>query len=125
MCVILKNQWFYRNSVPETIITDNGSTFVSKAFKELLDHFKITHWLNSRYHSQSNPVERVNRTINAAIRTYVQEDQRIWDTKIPEIEQMLNTSVHSSTGFTPYYITHGQELSELGSDHRLVRHGAE
>lgn len=125
VCVILKNQWFYRNSVPETIITDNGSSFVSKEFKELLDHFKITHWLNSRYHSQSNPVERVNRTINAAVRTYVQEDQRIWDTKIPEIELMLNTSVHSSTGFTPYFITHGHEIAEQGSDHRLSRHDEE
>lgn len=125
MCVILKNQWFYRNSVPEIIITDNGSSFVSKEFKELIDHFKITHWLNSRYHSQSNPVERVNRSINAAVRSYVQEDQRIWDSKIPEVELMLNTSVHSSTGFTPYFITHGQELAEQGSDHRLSRHGEE
>lgn len=122
VCEILKDQWFYRNSVPEIIITDNGSTFVSKIFKELLDRFKITHWLNSRYHSQANPVERVNRTINTAIRTYVREDQRMWDTKIPEIEMILNTTKHTSTGLTPYFITHGTELSEVGNDHRLFRH---
>lgn len=122
MCGVLKDQWFYRNSVPEIIITDNGSVFTSKVFKDLLDRFKITHWLNSRYHSQANPVERVNRTINTAIRTYVREDQRMWDTKIPEIEMILNTTKHTSTGFTPYYITHGTELSETGSDHRLLRH---
>lgn len=122
LCAILKDQWFHRNSVPEVIITDNGSCFLSKEFKELIDRYKITHWLNSRYHSQANPVERVNRTINAAIRTYVKEDQRLWDTKVPEIEMVLNSSVHSSTGYTPFFITHGHEMSEIGADHRLARH---
>ncbi|XP_055588879.1 uncharacterized protein LOC129741197 [Uranotaenia lowii] len=70
----------------------------------------------------ANPVERVNRTINAAIRTYVKEDQRLWDTKIAELEMLLNTSVHSPTGFTPYFIIHGQEYAELGNDYRLARH---
>ncbi|XP_055599014.1 uncharacterized protein LOC129748419 [Uranotaenia lowii] len=123
LCVILKDQWFMKNSVPEIIITDNGSSFLSKEFKSLLDQFKITHWLNSRYHSQANPVERVNRTINAAIRTYVKGDQRLWDTKIAEIEMILNTSVHSPTGFTPYFIIHGHEYAEQGNDYRLARHG--
>lgn len=104
------------------IITDNGSCFTSKDFKELLNQFQITHWLNSRYHSQANPVERVNRTINTAIRTYVREDQRLWDTRTAEIEMLLNTSVYASTGFTPYFITHGHELSESGTDHKLARH---
>ncbi|XP_062709142.1 uncharacterized protein LOC134288395 [Aedes albopictus] len=73
-------------------------------------------------HLLANPVERVNRTINSAIRTYVREDQRLWDTKLPEIEMIINTSKHTSTGFTPYFITHGSELSESGNDHRLSRH---
>lgn len=122
LCSILKEQWILRNSTPEVIITDNGSSFISREFKELLNQFHIKHWLNSRYHSQANPVERVNRTINAAIRTYVKEDQRLWDTRTAEIEMVLNTSVHASTGFTPYFITHGYELSETGSDHKLTRH---
>lgn len=122
VCGVLKDQWFFRNSVPEVIISDNGSPFVAKEFKELIDTFGITHWLTSRYHSQANPVERVNRTINTAIRSYVKQDQRLWDTKLPEIELMLNTTTHSATGFTPFFITHGHELSERGSDHQLMRH---
>lgn len=122
VCAVLKDQWFFRNSVPEVIISDNGSPFVAKEFKELIDTFGITHWLTSRYHSQANPVERVNRTINTAIRSYVKQDQRLWDTKLPEIELMLNTTTHSATGFTPFFITHGHELSERGSDHQLMRH---
>lgn len=120
---ILKEQWFFRNSVPEIVITDNASCFLSKEFKDFIDHFKVTHWLNSRYHSQANPVERVNRTVNAAIRTYCKDDQRMWDTRAVEIEMILNTSVHGSTGFTPFFITRGHEMSEVGTDHKLSRHG--
>lgn len=122
LCTILKDQWFLKNSVPEIIITDNATCFVSKDFKQVLDQYKIVHWLNSRYHSQANPVERVNRTVNAAIRSYVKEDQRLWDTRTTEIEMILNTSIHSSTGYTPYFVTHGHEHAEFGIDHQLIRH---
>lgn len=125
LCSTLRDIWFYRNSTPETIITDNGSSFLSRDFKNLLDKFGIQHWLNSRYHSQANPVERVNRTVNAAIRTYARNDQRSWDTRLTEIETILNTSVHSSSKFTPYYVTHGHEMFIQGSDHRLHRHHTE
>lgn len=58
LVAILKEQWFIRNSVPEIVITDNATCFLSKEFKEFIDYFKVKHWLNSRYHFQANPVER-------------------------------------------------------------------
>lgn len=122
LCSTLRDLWFYRNSTPEVIITDNGASFLSREFKNLLDKFGIRHWLNSRYHSQANPVERVNRTVNAAIRTYARRDQRLWDTRISEVEAILNTSVHSSSRFTPFFVTHGHEMFLLGDDHRRMRH---
>lgn len=115
--ITLRDQWFFRNSVPEVVITDNASYFLSREFRNLLQRFDIRHWLNSKYHSQANPVERVHRTINTAIRTYVREDQRLWDCKISEIETILNTSLHSATELTPYFTTHGYEMMVKGSDH--------
>ncbi|XP_055614946.1 uncharacterized protein LOC129761256 [Toxorhynchites rutilus septentrionalis] len=99
------------------MITDNASCFLSKEFKALLDKYQIRHWLNSKYHSQANPVERVNRTVNTAIRTYVKEDQRLWDVRLSEIETVLNTSIHYATKLTPYFVTHGYELFATGRDH--------
>lgn len=119
LCATLRDQWFFRNSVPEVVITDNATCFLSQEFRRLLMRFDIRHWLNSKYHSQANPVERVHRTINAAIRTYVREDQRLWDEKLSEIETVLNTSMHSATALTPFFTTHGYELMSKGSDHRL------
>lgn len=120
LCIVLKDLWFHKNSVPQVIISDNASCFTSREFKNLLDRFGIVHWLNSRYHSQANPVERVNRTVNAAIRTYVRDDQRLWDTRLAELETILNTSTHSSTKLTPYFVTHGHEMFIKGEDHQLV-----
>lgn len=119
LCAILRDQWFFRNSVPEVVITDNATCFLSHEFRNFLRRFDVRHWLNSRYHSQANPVERVHRTVNAAIRTYVREDQRFWDEKISEIETILNTSLHSATELTPFFTTHGYEMTLKGSDHRL------
>lgn len=116
---VLKEQWFNRNSVPEVVISDNASCFLSKEFRSLLTRFDIRHWLNSRYHSQANPVERVNRTVNAAIRTYVKSDQKLWDTRLSEIEAVLNSTVHTATDLTPFFATHGYEMFQSGPDHRL------
>lgn len=118
LCRILKEHWFARYSTPEIIISDNASVFLSREFKSLLERFHIKHWLNTKYHSQANPVERVNRTINAAIRTYVRQDQRDWDTRLSEIETILNTSKHSSTALTPFFIVHGHEAFLRGTDHK-------
>lgn len=78
----------------------------------------MQHWANSRHHSQANPVERLNRSINACIRTYVKLDQRLWDTKISQVEYTINNTWHSSTGFTPYKILYGHEIIAKGEEHR-------
>lgn len=114
---IIEEQWFRRYSVPEIIISDNASSFVSHEFKVFLEKYQVKHWTNARHHSQANPVERLNRSINSCIRTYVKSDQRLWDTRISEIEYTINNTFHSSTGFTPYRILFGHEIVSIGQDH--------
>lgn len=121
VCKLLEECWFRRYSVPENIITDNASTFLSKEFKSLLEKYKILHWANSRHHSQANPVERLNRTINACIRSYVKHDQTLWDTRVSEIEYVLNNTPHTATGFTPYKVLFGHEIVGAGDEHRGER----
>lgn len=121
VCQILEQNWFRRYSTPEYLISDNATTFLSKDFKALLDKYGIKHWRNSRHHSQSNPVERLNRTINACIRTYVRTDQKMWDSRVSEIEFALNSTPHGSTGFSPYRILFGHEIIGKGDEHRMDR----
>lgn len=122
---ILEESWFRRYSVPEYIITDNASTFLSAEFKAMLSKYKIQHWRNARYHSQANPVERLNRTINACIRSYVKDNQKLWDTRVSEIEHCLNCTPHTVTGYSPYRILFGHEIVETGEEHRMDREKVE
>lgn len=125
VCRIVENEWMRRYGTPEVIISDNATTFTGKEFQQMLQRRGIKHWANARHHSQANPVERVNRTINACLRTYMREDQRVWDTRIAEVEEMVNTTVHSSTGYTPYRILYGHEKVVKGQEHRLEREKGE
>ena len=63
-------------------------------------------------------MERLYRSINACIRTYVRTDQRLWDTKISEVEFVINNTWHSSAGFTPYRILFGHDIIVDGDEHR-------
>lgn len=121
VCDILENCWFRRYSTPECLISDNASTFLSSNFKELLQKFQVQHWTNPRHHSQANPVERLNRTINACIRSYARTNQQLWDTRVPEIEYALNNTPHGATGFTPYRVLFGHEIVSRGDEHRVDR----
>lgn len=55
----------------------------------------------------------------------MREDQRNWESKIFEVEEMINTTVHASTGFSPYRILYGHEKVEKGEHHRLEREDKE
>lgn len=102
--------------VPQIHVLDNGSQFVSKEFKALLSKYSIDHvWYNARYHPQTNNVERANRVIGTAIRSFIKENHRDWDQYIPQIAHAINTSVHDVTGYTPAILTFGREIPISGT----------
>lgn len=119
LCEILEQQWFRRLSVPQYLISDNATTFHSKEFQNLLAKYEVRHWASARHRSQANPTERLNRTINAMMRSYVRENQKLWDTRISEVEFILNNTVHATTKFTPFKVIFGHEIVTKGSEHRF------
>lgn len=121
LCKILEEQWFRKLSTPQIVITDSATTFLSKEFQNLLERYEIQHWANARHRSQANPAERLNRTINAMIRSYVKHDQKLWDTRISEMECVLNNTIHSTTKFSPHCVVFGHEIISRGSDHKLEK----
>lgn len=109
---------------PKTIITDNGRQYTSNAFKELLQNFGIHQRFNAPYAPQTNPTERVNRTIKTMIAQYVQNKHQHWDEHLPELMFALNTARQESTGFSPAYLNFGRELTLpncLYNEHTTIR----
>jgi len=62
--LVTETKELYSNIAGVRIISDNGSQFISKDFKELLMFLNFTHTFTSANHPQSNgKLERFNRTL--------------------------------------------------------------
>jgi RNase H-like domain found in reverse transcriptase/Reverse transcriptase (RNA-dependent DNA polymerase)/Integrase zinc binding domain/Integrase core domain len=116
----LEKEIFLKFSAPKFIICDNGSQFKSKIFRTLSEKYSTIIRFSANYHAQNNPVERVNAVIEDSIRVYLGDDQREWDEHLPKIIWSINTSVHSSTKFTPFFLVFGREAKISGADYHTT-----
>lgn len=107
---IFKERIILRYGCPRILITDNGSQFRANDFASMIKGFGITHQRTPPYSPQCNPVERTNKTVKTIIAQYVKENQRSWDTLLPEFQFALNTALHESTQFTPAYLNFQREI---------------
>lgn len=112
---------FHMVGAPETIVSDNGVQFVSKEFRSLLKRYKVRQINTGNHAPQSNASERVNRSILAAVRAYIDSDQTTWDTHISVIASALRNTIHASTGQTPYYMVYGQHMIHHGGSYPILR----
>ena len=55
-------------------------------------------------------LERANWSIEEMLRTYVGKRQNDWDERLGMVEFAYNNSVHSSSGYTPFYLCYGRHL---------------
>jgi hypothetical protein len=55
-------------------------------------------------------VERMNRTVGQMLRQYVSEHQIDWDEWLPLCNLAYNSSLHSTTKYTPFFLMFGREL---------------
>ena len=107
--------------VPESVLTDNGVQFISKDFADLLASYGVKHVFTASHAPQVNASERVNRSILAAVRSYLEEDQREWDLHIAHISSAIRSSIHASTKFTPHYLVFGSHKIDHASAYPLLR----
>jgi hypothetical protein len=124
MIDFLEQQMFWKHSVLQGIISDNGPQFTSNVYKKFLEKYGVKARYSAKYHSQKNPAERVNDVIEDCIRVYLKEDQKHWDENIPKIVWAMNSAKHKVTGYTPFFVVHGKEIrsqNEQRAGHRGQR----
>ena len=87
---------------------------------ELLGTVKIK---TTPYHPRSDGlVERFNRTLLAMLAMFVSQEHDNWDDLLPFMMLAYNTTVHTTTGFTPYRLVFGEECNLPGNlVHRELR----
>lgn len=97
-----------KHGIPEVVLSDQGTNFLSKIFKQLCKTFGIEKIQTSSHRPQSNgSLERWHRSMKEYFRHYIANDQRNWVDLIPIACFAHNTTVHSVTAFTPFEIFHG------------------
>ncbi|GFS82909.1 retrovirus-related Pol polyprotein from transposon 17.6, partial [Trichonephila clavipes] len=89
---------------------DQCTSFTSVLTTEFFERFGILVRHSSMNHPQSNPVERLHRTLKRLLRVLCLDAGSEWDKHLPSILLALRTVSHESTGYTPSELVYGKNL---------------
>ena len=85
------------------ILTDQCSNFLSDLFKSTCKLLRIKKIQTTAFLPESNgSLERSHRVLTEYLRHYVREDQTNWDEWVPCAVYVHNTTVHTTTAYTPF-----------------------
>ena len=102
------NNVYRLHGLPRFLIGDRDTRYTSTFFRSLMADLRTTLSLSTAYHPQSDGnTERVHRTIEQILRSFVHEDHYEWLTNLPLAEFAYNNNVHSSTGYSPFESNYG------------------
>ena len=106
----LVEEFFCRFGIPEQLHADQGRQFESNIIREVCRLLHIYKSRTTPYHPQSDGlVERLNRTLINMLACTVHEHSGEWDRYLHQLCMAYNTSVQSSTGFTPFFLMFGRQ----------------
>jgi transposase InsO family protein len=100
--------------VPHNIITDNGTNFTSKEFKNYCESLGIKLKFASIVHPKSNgQVEKANGLICNGIKKRLlaplKKAKNAWVDELPSVLWSLRTTPNAATQETPFFLVHGAE----------------
>ncbi|CAF0925457.1 unnamed protein product [Brachionus calyciflorus] len=99
-----------QHGVPEAALSDRGTNFQSEVIDQLLEMLDIHRLRTSAYHPQCDgETKRFNRTIEQMLACYVAEEQAEWNLFLKKIVFAYNTSIHATTGLTPFEVVYGRK----------------
>ena len=102
---------FSVHGLPRMVISDRDHLFTAKFFAELMRILDVKQHMGTSYqHDFNGAAEVLNKTVEVMLRHVVSDHpDRDFDDYLPLIQWAYNTSVHSSTGVSPYYAMWGFE----------------
>ncbi|OMJ13933.1 Pol polyprotein, partial [Smittium culicis] len=97
--------------VPEILITDRGSNFLSDVSIHLYQFLQIRHNPTTTYRPQANgQVERLNRTLKNSLAKICQENSKDWDCFLWKALMAIRSMKNRSTGISPAKMLYGIEM---------------
>jgi transposase InsO family protein len=104
----------FRFGVPHSIITDNGTNFTSKEFKDCCEGLGIKLKFASVAHPKTNgQVEKANGLLYNEIKKWLlaplKKAKHTWVDELPSMLWSLRTTPNTATQETPFFLVHGAE----------------
>ncbi|OMJ23665.1 Gag-Pol polyprotein [Smittium culicis] len=100
--------------VPEQLITDRGSNFLSDVSVKLYEFLQIKHRPTTTYRPQANgQVERLNRTLKKSLAKICEDSPKDWDCFLWKALLSIRSMNNKSTGFSPAKMLYGTEMNLL------------
>lgn len=108
----LVEKFILKYGMPLKIASDQGTEFINDVLKRLCNLLKIEQMHSTAYHHESiGALENSHKVLGAYLRSYVTQQHSEWDTWLPYYVFSYNTSVHSSTKYTPYELVYGKKCN--------------
>ncbi|XP_056098696.1 uncharacterized protein K02A2.6-like [Rhinichthys klamathensis goyatoka] len=99
---------FSNQGIPETMVSDNGSCFVSTEFREFMQKNGIEHITSAPYHASSNGcAERAVQTFKAMMK---KAGEGSLATKVSRVLFSYRITPQSTTGLSPAEMLQGRKL---------------
>ena len=108
VAILFKERVYRHHERSNKIISDIDSWFVSKFWKTLfrLLGTKIAP-STACYPQTDGKTEIANRKVEEMIRAFVNFRKDNWDEHLVDFEVAYNSAVHSTTSFSPFYLSYG------------------
>jgi transposase InsO family protein len=101
----------HRFSIPQTLITDQGSLFMSHQVYDFAESLKIKLISSSPYYGQANgQAESSNKTLIKLIKKKIEENPKRWHEILSEALWAHHISKHSATKVTLFELVYEQEV---------------
>jgi hypothetical protein len=111
---IFRKEIINKKGVPKDIISDRDPRWRENFWKEVTTSWGASRALTTAHHPQADgATEVMNRVIEIGLRAFCNENLDNWDNLLSEFVCAYNTTPHLGTGFTPYYLNHGEEMVQV------------
>lgn len=124
--ILLMREIIQNHGLPNKIVTNNGSEFLSREFTNYLKENRIKHNKTTPYHPQTNGlVERFHGTpMNSLRKSSSPYNQNLWDKYVNNALFGYCGSFSASMKCSPYFMVYSTDL-RLPSDNLLMEPSAE
>jgi transposase InsO family protein len=98
------------HGTPDEIISDRDKLFTSKFWTTLIALLGTKHKMSTAFHPQTDgQTERLNQTMEAYLRCYVNYKQTNWVELLPLAQFAYNSAVTETTKVSPFYANYGYD----------------